>query len=216
MQGEGPLSSSKHVQEMRVTLDLLNAVSENPSVTQRSLSLDLGIALGLANAYLKRCVKKGYIKISQIQPNRCAYYLTPKGFAEKSRLTARYLSQSFLLFREARNQYQTLLEDCEARGWRDIVMFGAGDLLEVTLICAQGCDINIMCTVTDDESDVCPVAVVGSLEECPAFDAVVIVSLDDPQASYEHVVEHVPAERVLAPDILNISTDPKVFTRRRT
>ncbi len=71
-----------------ITLGLLNTVHENTSLTQRSIAQELGIALGLTNAYLKRCVKKGFIKVRQIPRNRYVYYLTPKGFAEKSRLSA--------------------------------------------------------------------------------------------------------------------------------
>jgi hypothetical protein len=59
----------------------------------------LGIALGLVNAYLKRCAKAGLIKIKQAPSSRYSYYLTPKGFVEKSRLTATYLSQSMSFFR---------------------------------------------------------------------------------------------------------------------
>ena len=59
--------------DAEITLGLLNAVEENSTVTQRSMANDLGIALGLANAYLKRCVRKGLIKISQVPPNRYAY-----------------------------------------------------------------------------------------------------------------------------------------------
>jgi len=80
--------------EAQITLGMLNAVEENSVLTQRSLARELGIALGLANAYLKRCVTKGYIKVTHVPAKRYAYYLTPKGFAEKSRLTARYLAIS--------------------------------------------------------------------------------------------------------------------------
>ncbi len=87
--------------ETEITLGLLNAVHENNSLTQRSIAQELGIALGLTNAYVKRCVKKGFIKVRQIPRNRYAYYLTPQGFAEKSRLSAEYLSQSVRFFRIA-------------------------------------------------------------------------------------------------------------------
>ena len=58
-------------------------------MTRRSLARELGIALGLANAYLKRCAKKGLIKIAQAPANRYAYYLTPQGFARKPAASAR-------------------------------------------------------------------------------------------------------------------------------
>ena len=67
--------------EAKITLGLLNVVHDNSATSQRSMAGDLGIALGLANAYLKRCVKKGLIKISQAPANSYAYYMTHKGFA---------------------------------------------------------------------------------------------------------------------------------------
>ena len=73
-------------------LGLLELVERDGAQSQRKLASDLGIALGLVNAYLKRCVKKGLLKIGQAPPRRYAYYLTPHGFAEKSRLTVEYLS----------------------------------------------------------------------------------------------------------------------------
>ena len=101
-----------HDNESRITLGLLNMVDGNSSASQRSMAGDLGIALGLTNAYLKRCVKKGLIKVSQAPANRYAYYLTPKGFAEKSRLTTEFLSQSLNLFRHARAECTELFCLC--------------------------------------------------------------------------------------------------------
>ena len=74
-----------------IVLGVLDAVERNPSATQRSVARELGIALGLVNAYLNRCLSKGLIKIGQVPPRRYAYYLTPRGMSEKSRLTATYL-----------------------------------------------------------------------------------------------------------------------------
>ena len=76
--------------EERIVLDLLNSVDDGAQ-SQRRIAEELGIALGLVNAYLKRCIKKGYVKVSEAPARRYAYYLTPKGFAEKSRLTVQYL-----------------------------------------------------------------------------------------------------------------------------
>ncbi len=123
--------------EAHITLGMLNAVAENNVVTQRSLARDLGIALGLANAYLKRCVTKGYIKVTHVPAKRYAYYLTPTGFAEKSRLTAQYLAISFDFFRLARGQCGALFAECESQGWTRIVLSGAGELAEIAMLCRQ-------------------------------------------------------------------------------
>ena len=108
----------------RIVLGLLEFVERDGAQSQRKLASDLGIALGLVNAYLKRCVKKGLLKISQAPPRRYAYYLTPHGFAEKSRLTVEYLSTSFSFFRRAREDCSSVLNAARARGWNRIALFG--------------------------------------------------------------------------------------------
>src|ERR1700737_1354976 len=82
-----------------IVLSVLTSVERDSAITQRKMAHDLGIALGLATTYLRRCVRKGLIKMRQGPINRYAYYLTPQGFAEKSRLTAEYLAVSFDFFR---------------------------------------------------------------------------------------------------------------------
>jgi predicted transcriptional regulator len=61
-----------------ITLSVLNIVGKNSHVTQRDVAKNIGTALGLTNTYLKRCIKKGLIKVKQVPANRYAYYLTPR------------------------------------------------------------------------------------------------------------------------------------------
>ena len=77
------MASQEVSSEIEIVLRLLTAVEKNSRVTQRSVSRDLGIALGLTNSYLKRCVKKGLIKVQSAPANRYAYYLTPMGLRKK-------------------------------------------------------------------------------------------------------------------------------------
>ena len=79
-------------------LRLLEAVHQNSRVTQRGLAGKLGIALGLANIYLKRMVHKGFIKVVNVQPNRISYLVTPRGIAEKARLTYEFMDYSLHLY----------------------------------------------------------------------------------------------------------------------
>src|SRR6185295_14112607 len=101
-----------------ILLGLLETVDADGTRTQRRMASDLGIALGLVNAYLKRCVKKGLIKVREVPTRRYGYFLTPKGAAEKSRLTVDYLSHSFSFFRQARSSCAETLAQCEALGYR--------------------------------------------------------------------------------------------------
>src|SRR6202008_1080579 len=97
-------------------LKLLEAVAEDSRVTQRSLATKLGIALGLTNIYLKRLVRKGYIKCVNVQSNRLTYLITPRGIAEKARLTYEFMDYSLHLYGEVRQHLRTVLHDCAAAG----------------------------------------------------------------------------------------------------
>jgi DNA-binding MarR family transcriptional regulator len=193
--------------EAKITLGLLNVIEENSDVSQRSMASDLGIALGLANAYLKRCIKKGLVKVRQAPANRYVYYLTPQGFAEKSRLTAEFLSQSFQLFRESRGEMGDLLARCQTRGWRRVALYGLSDLAEIVLLCARDHDVDLVGVVGEAEGarEYAGLAVLDAATAREMADAVIICDLSNPQAAYDAARARFAAERVLAPRLLHVS-----------
>jgi len=205
--GESRASERTLDNEAEITLGLLTAVHENSALTQRSVAHDLGIALGLTNAYLKRCVKKGLIKAAQAPANRFAYYLTPKGFAEKSRLTAEYLSSSFGFFRKARAQCADALETCDQAGWQRVALAGVSDLCDVLSLSAGDYDLRLVGIVDrrSDKSHFARLPVIRRLADMDNFDAVIITDLDEPQTTYQFLLSSLPAERILTPDLLQIS-----------
>ena len=120
--------------ESRRDLEMLEAVAQNDRITQRTLATRLGIALGLANIYLKRLSSKGYIKCVSVRPNRLRYLLTPKGIAEKSRLTYEYMEYSLHFYREARHQLRLVLEPLASNGSHRIAIYGTGDAAELAYL----------------------------------------------------------------------------------
>src|ERR1700709_593374 len=115
------LGRSKEAENGRIVLGLLESLERDGARSQRKLASELGIALGLVNAYLKRCVKKGLLKVSEAPARRYVYYLTPQGFAEKSKLTVDYLSYSFSFFRQARSDCAEVLATARACGVKRVV-----------------------------------------------------------------------------------------------
>src|SRR5580704_6377881 len=129
------LLDTQHENE-RIVLGLLNSVEHDGDRSQRHIAAELGIALGLVNAYLKRCVKKGLVKVRDAPARRYAYYLTPHGFAEKSRLTVQYLSDSFSFFRLAKADCAQAFEAAKSLGFQRLVLAGQSDLAEIAILCA--------------------------------------------------------------------------------
>ena len=184
-----------------IVLGVLDVVERDPSVTQRSVARELGIALGLANAYLRRCVRKGLIKVSEVPRRRYAYYLTPQGFAEKSRLTATYLSDSFSFFRKARMQCAELFALAAARGQRRLALLGQGDLAEIASLVAREHPVEII-GVMAAGGDAARLA--AELVAVGSADAIVVTALVDPRGALAAALRVFGAERVYVPAILRV------------
>jgi len=198
--------NAKPDKEEQLTLELLAAVGKNSDVSQRHLARHMGVALGLANSYLKRCIRKGFIKISEAPANRYLYYLTPKGFAEKSRLTAIYLSSSFAFYRQAGESCLKVFEACESGGLSKVLLCGVSDLAEIASLRALEAGVVIVGNY-DPHSELDRFVnkpVWHALKEAEAFDACVLTDLRSPKRSHEHLLQAVGQDRVFVPDILGL------------
>src|SRR5712691_4916690 len=120
--------------ESRREFTVLEAVAHNQHITQRSLAAKLGIALGLTNIYLKRLIRKGYIKCINVQSNRLLYLITPQGIAEKSRLTYEFMDYSLHLYREVRQHLSEVLRPCRDNGAERIAVYGTGEAAELAYL----------------------------------------------------------------------------------
>jgi DNA-binding MarR family transcriptional regulator len=200
------LLDTEHENE-RIVLGLLSSVGNDGERSQRRIAADLGIALGLVNAYLKRCIKKGLVKVHDAPARRYAYYLTPQGFAEKSRLTVRYLSDSFSFFRMAKNDCARVFELAKASGFDRLVLAGQSDLAEVAILCAVETGVTIVAVVEPQSEGARFVGVdlFKSFDEIKVeVDAVVVTDVVRAQASFDLAVEACGIDRVLAPALLGL------------
>lgn len=194
----------------RVLLGLLESVERDGGQSQRRIASELGIALGLVNAYLKRCVKKGLVKVSEAPARRYAYYLTPQGFAEKSRLTVEYLTSSLSLFRRARGDCAEVFATARGRGINRVVVAGISDLAEIARICALDSGIEIVAVLDANTTDAryLGLPVVRELRDVQGpFDAVVVTELRLVQETYDTIAKEIGTERVLAPKLLGLRTN---------
>lgn len=125
------------------TLEILEELSSNGHVTQRELSHKVGIALGLANFYIKRLVQKGYVEMVYLERNRLGYLITPKGIAEKSRLTYNYIQRSYQYVRKVRIRMRDSLMQLSKEGVGSVVLYGGGDMGEVAYLALQEAGIKL-------------------------------------------------------------------------
>ena len=189
------------------TFLLFNEIERDGVVSQETLATRLGVAVGLTNAYIRRCVRKGLIKMRKVPARRYCYFLTPKGFAEKGRLTREYLFHSFDFFRRARHQVNDLLTAADARCHRRILLYGASELAEVVILSAlETPGISLVGVVAEGRNTptFAGLKVFASLEEAQPFDAILLSDLQAPGDLYATLRERFEDEVLLLPPLLHV------------
>jgi hypothetical protein len=185
------LQQTREYAEQEKLLALMNRIEREPNISQRALASELGIALGLMNTYLKRCVKKGWIKATHISGKRLAYFVTREGVVEKSKVVSGYLSKSLTLFRNAKKQYDSFFSICTEAGWIKVAIIGEGDLTDIALLVGKTAGLDLDKRSVEDDLG--------------AYDAVLITDIQDPQSVYEKIRIRVEDDRLLVLDLLQIS-----------
>jgi DNA-binding MarR family transcriptional regulator len=174
------------------TRQILSRLETTHAVSQRSLSRELGIALGLTNLLMRQMVRKGLVRLRRVPRNRVAYLITPAGLAEKARLSHRYLRQSISFYSDARQRLQASFADLAKqhapnRSAVRVVFWGAGELAEIGYVCLHDSGLTLVGVVDDERVERRffghAVRPSSSLSRCQLdgepFDALVVVSLED-------------------------------------
>ncbi len=175
------------------SLQILYELSNNDSLTQRDLSSRLGIALGLVNSYIKNLVSKGYLTVKTIPTKRYAYYLTPKGFAEKTKLTYDLLHDYTRVYREARKNLKQLFHDLQKNGIKRIVFAGSDEVAEIAYITLQETSLELVAVVdtADTGKDFFGIEVraFAAITEMP-YDCVVITTYVKKDKVYQELTKN--------------------------
>ena len=126
-------------------LRVLELVEERDRITQRGVATELEIALGMANALIKRLVHKGYIKVKDAPSRR--YYITPEGFLEKGRLVSKYIANSFKFFGEARRDYEAIACQITEGQIAGVCCVGTGEVREIAQMVFAAHNIEVVCVL---------------------------------------------------------------------
>lgn len=192
---------------IRASLDLLDEIEKGTAASQLSLSKRMGIAVGLVNSLLRRAIRKGYVKVQQAPPRRYIYYLSPKGFAEKSRLVAAYINVSLEFFRQAREEYRALLADARNRGYKRLALAGGGELAEIAVIAAYEFNVEFVAVLdsSSNQAQLLGLPVVRGLEELGDFDAILLTDSRSSHEVFSSLTAELTADRILVPPMLRIT-----------
>ena len=130
---------------------LLEEISKGSALTQRDLSKTLGVALGLINSYVKNLISKGYITVSKIPKKRYQYYLTPSGFAEKTRLTFQHFQNFTNLYKVARRDFHDFFNQIQNSEIKEVVFCGVDEVTEIAFLSLKETNLKLTGVIDDQE-----------------------------------------------------------------
>ena len=128
-------------------LQFLEELEKTPNLSQRELSNKFGIALGVTNACIKRMVRRGWIKLGKVPPRRIGYYLTPKGFSEKGKLTLTFLSYNIHHYARLKAMVEERFLEMASQGVKRVIFYGVSDEMEVAYVTLHGTDMELVAIV---------------------------------------------------------------------
>lgn len=166
-------NKEKFIKENNTTLEILQAVDTNNNISQRSLSAELGIALGMTNLYLKKCIDKGLLKIKQTPKNRFLYYLTAKGFLEKAKLTKDYLRNSFNFYTNVKKEFYNIIKKIESSNKFRVILSNQTELSEIFLIASMDSKVRIKGVLGNTDNKYLGLRVFKKLPKENLFDFIV-------------------------------------------
>ena len=132
---------------------ILDMIEKNPNITQREMSKSIGIAVSMVNDYLDEFHNSELIIRTKHSAKRVEYIITKKGLERRKVLNIAYLKSSQKLYNSAKENIEVFLHKLEERGFKDILLYGAGEVCEILLNALKDSDnVNIVAKgIIDDD-----------------------------------------------------------------
>ena len=133
-------------------LEILETIENNGHLTQRDLSKEVGIALGLVNHLLRKMVKKGWIKIKNIDAKRIRYLITPEGARDKSSLLYKRVEGTIHFYLEAKSVIKDKVIHLKNEGIEEVSIYGINHISEVLFIVLKELGLELT-SVVEEKKD---------------------------------------------------------------
>ena len=133
---------------------ILDMIEKNPKITQRKVSDYLGVAVSMINHYIDTYEAKGYVKRKYNSYKNVEYHITKKGLERKKFLNISYLNASQKIYYSAKENIVVFLEDIIKQGYKNILLYGAGEVAEIMLQVInddQALGIKVAAVIDDDK-----------------------------------------------------------------
>src|SRR5690606_23500170 len=113
---------------------ILDLIEKNRNITQRELSENINASVSMINSYLDIYEKSGLIIRRYISDKKIEYIITKKGIERKKVLNIGFLKASHKIYSNAKENIKQFLNQLICKGYKDILLYGAGEVAELLLL----------------------------------------------------------------------------------
>lgn len=133
---------------------LLEHIEKNPNTSQHEIARKIGSAASMVNVYVNKLEENGYL-IRDYQSLKIVYYnITPEGIKRKNYLSITYFHELLKLYRLAEENMESFLLRLENKGYRNVLVYGAGEVAQIILGIIKGRKskpLRVLALVDDDK-----------------------------------------------------------------
>lgn len=112
---------------------ILDMIEKNKDITQREMSKEIGVAVSMINDYLNIYEKDKLIKREKHSTKTVEYFVSKKGMERRKLLNIWYLKSSHEVYLSAKENIESFLVQIESKGFKNILLYGAGEVCEILL-----------------------------------------------------------------------------------
>jgi DNA-binding MarR family transcriptional regulator len=118
--------------------ELLNEIAQDSLVTQANLAKRLGIAVGSVNWYIKRLIKRGWVKVSHLDRTRLQYDLTSEGMSVFTERALQYAKDSLGIYKSYRQRAKQVVSGLKTDGVTHVYLEGDDEVMDILrLTCVE-------------------------------------------------------------------------------
>ncbi|MFA5178868.1 MAG: winged helix-turn-helix transcriptional regulator [Candidatus Izemoplasmatales bacterium] len=132
---------------------ILDLIEKNKNITQREMSIAIGSAVSMVNNFIDEYEQKGYIKRKYLSTKTVEYFVTKNGKERRKLLNIWYFKSSQIVYQSAKDNIISFLNQIIERGFKKILLYGAGEVAEIMLQVIQSDDripLQIVAVVDDN------------------------------------------------------------------
>lgn len=133
--------------------DLNDIVAQKPDASQRDMGESIGISVAVVNGFLKRCMERGWIAVSNLNKRKLQYMLTAQGLSELTRRSFSFMRRNFEELSTYRQNILAHLKEAKAAGKTTVVLYGESKVDFIIEECCREVGVDFIIKTADQISE---------------------------------------------------------------